>query len=170
MLRLMGGALLTAAGTALGLGQALTAARRTGAILAWSQALRQGAGILAGRSEETGDLLRELGKSTRGEAGAFFTACAGAMDRLGDTAFSDLWDECLEGQCRLLGGEERRLLRGLGHILGQTDRQGQCAALMNTADQLQRLWQEARAAQAGRGRLYTLLGGCAGLLTTILLL
>lgn len=92
------------------------------------------------------------------------------MDKLGDLAFSEIWNAAADGLAAAVGEESADALRPLAVVLGGSELDRQCAALETAARRIE----EARLAQRERlkeeGRLTFGLSLSAGALLVIMLM
>ncbi len=169
MIRLMGAALLTAGGAALGLAGVARLEGRVrdlGALAAGLDAMER---ELGWRLAPLPDALETAGRAAGGGAARFFAQCAGAA-REGGRAFQELWRDSLEAAPLRLAEGDRALLRRLGQVLGRYDADSQRRALAEAVAELRALRAEAAEDRRRLGRVYGVLGVAGGLLLVILLI
>lgn len=167
MTRLAGAFLLAAA--CLGAGM-LAAQRLRGRV----RLLRQFEGALERMERElsyTATELPELLEKLSGPdgAGAFFRACAQGLRGPDRPPLRRLWHEGLRRLPVPLREGELELLEEAGHILGQYDSAGQCAALKRIRGELAVARRDAELERDRLTRVYCTVGGTAGLFLMILL-
>ena len=167
MTRLAGAFLLAAA--CLGAGM-LAAQRLRGRV----RLLRQFEGALERMERElsyTATELPELLEKLSGPdgAGAFFRACAQGLRGPDRPPLRRLWHEGLRRLPVPLREGELELLEEAGHILGQYDSAGQCAALKRIRGELAVARRDAELERDRLTRVYCTVGGTAGLFLIILL-
>ena len=85
-------------------------------------------------------------------------------------SFAHSWRQALAEQQVWLGQEEESILGRLAEVLGQSDVEGQMAALTYTRALLQKRWELAREREQKYGRLYRTMGLFSGLAVAVLLL
>ena len=112
------------------------------------------------------ELLTRMAQGRSGSVTVFLERCRAESEK--GRCFTDTWSEGVE---RLpLGKQEKRLLCGLGQVLGRYDDRGQAEAAGRIRGELERCAAAARQENRSRGRLYRTLGATAGgfLLLTLL--
>ena len=132
--------------------------------------------VLAALARELAFALRPLdqlmagaeGEST-GAVAAFFRACREAFAAGGRESWADSWSAALASVDLPLTGEDRRLLREAGDVLGRYDGESQRAALEALLARLEDQGTQARAEAQRLFRVYLALGVAAGLFCLILL-
>ncbi len=123
------------------------------------------------RRRGLGEIFALLKEKSDTEALRSFCAvlCAG-MDKLGDLAFSEIWNAAADGLVDAAGEESADALRPLAVVLGGSELDRQCAALETAARRIE----EARLVQRERlkeeGRLTFGLSLSAGALLVIMLM
>ena len=113
-------------------------------------------------------MARAEGESA-GAVAAFFRACREAFAAGGRESWADSWAAALASADLPLTGEDRRLLREAGDVLGRYDGESQRAALEALLARLEDQGTQARAEARRLFRVYLALGVAAGLFCLILL-
>lgn len=129
MTRLVGFALLQLAAALFARGRIAEAAARTEALRSYSDMLEQLRGLLESDGSPMPTLLETLSRRCAGQARAFVRSLSTAMDKLGERAFQELWQQSLEENEGLLDEDARRTLTSLGGVLGRYDPATQLNAL-----------------------------------------
>lgn len=111
-------------------------------------------------------LLEQMEQGRGTSAAAFFRRCRTKLEQ--ENSFTGVWAEEVENLP--LGRQERRLLYGLGQVLGRYDDRGQAEMAGHIRSELEACADRARQDNRSRGRLYRTLGATAGgfLLLTLL--
>lgn len=165
-MRLTGALLLTAAGLMAGLSGAGRLSRRAGMREALCRMLAM-LGFELGRFRTPLPALFELlARRLDGEGAALCRRTAEGLETLGERDFSQIWEAALEP----LPEQERDILLPLGTVLGRYDAQEQAQAVARCLRDMELARDSARAEAGEKGRVYTALGGAAGVMLSILLL
>ena len=98
-----------------------------------------------------------------------YPAHCAALLRTGNS-FSYSWQTALAQEKNRLGREETEILAGLAEVLGQSDMDGQLAALAYTEKMLQSRWEPARTQEQKYAGLYRSMGLFLGLAAAVVLL
>lgn len=115
-------------------------------------------------------LLERLG-ARQDAVGQLFQSCAGRMKELGDRAFADLWEECVELELgQALKQEEFRVVAGLGAVLGRYDAQEQAGAMDHALDRLEQFSLRAEEERSRSGRVYGTVSVLCGVAAVIILI
>jgi len=169
MLKLLGAALVTLCGLALGLDAVGSLARRERALRSLCAALTILERELAFRLPPLPELFRELGAQSPPPAAELFARCAGDLERLGERPFAQLWTAAAESLPDLTG-EDRAILAQLGAVLGRWDAHDQRQAVEEVRLRLSEQAAQAASRRGREGRAYGVLGLSLGLFTAIVLL
>ncbi len=170
MLRLIGAALILVGGGGVGMGAARELGRRSETLSSFLAALDQMEAELSFRLTPMPELLGRLSAESKGPVSAFFSRCREGLSSLGDTPFSQVWNQALQEEKLALLPEDRIPLEQLGAVLGQYDVEGQRNAMEGIRHRLGTCLETARETQGKIGRVYRALGISAGVLCVLLFL
>lgn len=170
MIQLMGGLLLFCGSTAIGLGAAGALRKRTQALSSFLGGLTIMEAELQFHLTPMPDLLEKLAREAGGAAGAFFALCRKGLGHLEDTPLSLIWQEALQSRAGMLTEGDREVLEQLGAILGRYDLEGQLSAIGAAKQRLEECRRQAETRQTTLGRMYSVLGMTAGIMSVLLLI
>lgn len=162
MTGLLGGLLLLVGGGLLGYGATAQMGRRLDAIAA----IRGGLYALERELSQQLTPLPTLLQRNYLPFSSEFSACGQGVQE--GVPFTRCWDRLVDALPQL-EGEERGILRPLGGILGRFEGEVQSAALLRTAEELERLEERLRENRFRLGRVYPALGMTAGAFFAIVL-
>ncbi|MBQ3135331.1 MAG: stage III sporulation protein AB [Oscillospiraceae bacterium] len=158
MLKVIGGLLVLGGCCLCGFCAADELSKRVRLLEDWIQAIRVLERELALFRSPLPQLLLQMAKGREKRLVAFFDTCCARMETGAD--FLDVWVEELE--TLPLDRQEKRLLCGLGQVLGRYDDRGQIQAAGHIRGELEACAVRARQENRGRGRVYRTLGATAG--------
>ena len=170
MTHLLGAFLIAVASSALGLAYVNGEKRRLAALRSAETMLRSIAGELETRLTPLPELFSHLAERCDGAAADFTATMTDRLGQLGEREFCDLWAESVETAFPMLSGEERELLRALGHSLGRYELERQLAELTLTLNLLADAIARHSAALPEKRRLCFGLAWSGGALMVIVLL
>jgi len=169
MLKLVGAALLTGGGLALGLGAAGELAERIAALNALSAALGLLESELALRAPATPELMELLAQRAPEPAAALFREVCRGLPRLGEVRLQELWGAGL-AQLEALTDQDRRPLLELGAVLGRYDVEAQARAAAAARRELEETARRLSERRREESRSYAAVGLTLGLLLAVVLL
>ncbi len=167
--------------TSICLGKLLLLTGSTALGLLRGEELKKRAACLADFCRALGALSRELAFSLRplpelvagvqgeGPAGVFFALCRRYFCDSGGESWTDSWQRALQDSPLPLKGEDIRILREAGEVLGRYDGDSQRQAMEGLVTRLEENLAEARAEARRLFRVYVTLGAAVGLFACILL-
>ena len=136
---------------------------------AWEDCLRSMAADLHSGGLPVRALLEQAGKRHDLLRPVFREMCS-ELDRLGITAFSEVWASCVAEQSQMLPREALSLVSFPGDVLGKYTPEDQLAVLYRSADGLHELYGELHGTLKTTARVYLSCGLAAGMITGIALL
>ncbi|NLT39688.1 MAG: hypothetical protein GXX89_04410 [Clostridiales bacterium] len=170
MIKLLGAVLLVGVTTWVGVNASFRLRQRERAARAFASALEQLAAELSFEMARIPDVLLKLSKTAPEITRPFFHMCVNATKQIGELPFSVIWRESLLKSHTGLGDEERLEVIQAGVILGRYGIEAQLGAVMNCIQRLRALADEASVMNRDKGKVYTALGICSGIMAVIVLL
>ena len=170
MIRLVGAALLTAGGAALGFGAVRHLERRVRDLNLLSVGLAVMRRELDHRMTALPELLALAAKETKHEVSDFFRLCSVGASHLNGRAFRDIWKQGLELVHLHMEAEDLAVVERLGSVLGRYDGENQRQALDEARDRLDEQRKLASEQRNRLGKVYGTLGLTAGAFLVILLI
>ena len=170
MIRLVGAALLTAGGAALGFGAVCHLERRVRDLNLLSVGLAVMRRELDHRMTALPELLALAVKETKHEVSDFFRLCSVGASHLNGRAFRDIWKQGLELVHLHMEAEDLAVVERLGSVLGRYDGENQRQALDEARDRLDEQRKLASEQRNRLGKVYGTLGLTAGVFLVILLI
>lgn len=166
--RYLGAIFVAAASTTFGVIPVLNLRRHIRLLDGLCSSLRIMAAELGTRLRPLPELICELA-AKGGTAGAFYGCLAEKLQRLGETDFSALWSDSIEGLA-LLSADELSALDSLGTVLGRYELNEQLESIELCLDALSRSAALLRESYPDRRRLLLGLSAEAGFMTLIVLI
>ena len=170
MIKILGAILLVGVTTWMGLNASLRLRRRETTARDFASALEQLAAMMSCELLPMPDALERLSDSAPETTRSFFKMCLHGMKELGDRPFSQIWKQSLECCGAWLGGQERAVLVRAGQILGRYGLEAQLSAIGGSVHRLRSLADSSAAEVKEKGRVYTALGVCSGVMAVIVLI
>jgi len=170
LIKLLGAFLMVGVTTWIGANQSFVLRRREHTARDFAARLEQLGAILSFKMDSIPAAIEEL---LRGEADMttpFFTMCLVNMEQLGSLSFCEIWSRAMESAHICLGSRERREVMALGEIIGRYGVEAQLNAIMSCVYRLRSLADEQAVQNRQKGKLYTALGVCSGLMAVIVLI
>ncbi len=144
--------------------------QREHAARAFATSLEQLAAELSFEMARIPEVLEKLSKTAPERTRAFFLLCFNGTKSLGERPFSIIWKDALARSRTGLGGQELEAVEQAGTILGRYGLEAQLGAVMNCVQRLRSLADEAAVVGRDKGKVYTALGICSGIMAVIVLI
>lgn len=167
MIKLLGAFLLVAVTTWIGTSSAYKLKQRERSARDFASSLEQLAAMLSYNNGTLPETIRELSEGRTDLSAPFYHLCLLKLGQLDSVPFSRLWSEALEAAGIWLGPRERSTVDRVGQILGRYGLDAQLGAVMNSVSRLRQLADEAAVESRTKGKVYTALGICSGLMAVI---
>ena len=113
-------------------------------------------------------IVQSLANTAQGGAKYFFERLGESMNRLWETGFGSLWQECVQVQ-RHINQSDKNILIELGHVLGRYDAEIEAKNISAAMNALDFNWQSAKQEQKKYAKMYRAFGLAFGLFVAILL-
>lgn len=169
MIHVLGAALIGSCGVWFGEHQARRLRQRVQVLESLKLSLEQVGRELELRCTPLPQLFQELSVQACWPAGKLLSDCAAALEQDDPAGLSQIWTSLVEELPYLERGE-RRILAGLGHVLGRYPGVEQEEAIAGVCRELEQYAQEAREECRRLGKVYRAVGAAGGGFLIILLL
>jgi len=170
-MRLVGAALMLAAGLAFGLAGAARLTRHASALEAVSASLVVMESEICSRLTPMAETLALLASASPRPAALLYARASEGMAELGRKTFGEIWSSAVDGTPELLlRGDEAASLRELGLCLGKYDVREQAGAIARVRGRMEEFLRRAEAERDRGVGTRTAMGAAFGLFAAILLL
>lgn len=171
MLKILGGIMLTAATTAIGLSVARDLRKRVQILSQLCSAIEIMRGEILSRMTPIPELFEALSKEMDAPVSTFFLNAMIQMKNLGNHPFLTIWRNAIDMTPELmLTKDELSALRDLGYVLGRYGSTEQAGILDFAKRRFDGFLEAARVEREKKGRISIAFGVAAGLLCVIMFL
>lgn len=169
MLRLLGGLLLTAGTTAVGLGFSRRLGARVRVLSQICSAIEIMRGEILTKMTPIPELFQKLADELDEPVAQLFSRALEGMQSLGSRSFLRIWREAIQKSAELMLSEDEQAALGeLGYVLGRYGSTEQAAILDFAKRRFEGFLEQAREQREKRGKSGVIFGLAAGLLVLIL--